>query len=464
MDTAFEPSTCEQIPYFAEDSGAQLHNGCILWRSSGDERVDVAPDVADFLGLVDGERTFQDLFSSVLDRRSYELDDAYAFFKSILQLMKCGILRTHVAPLKTGGAVRDLRRFHLPDCMHVEVTDNCNLRCAYCYRDAKGQSAPNYMDTGKLFPLIDELAGFRLSILEITGGEPLLHPRIFDILEYCHRKLSRFSLLTNGTLVNEETAAILSTFKDKMVVNVSLNSHLEREHDRRTLTGGSWAKTRNAIRLLSSQRILVRAAMVMDEGNWPHLEETILLARELGAVAFSCSPVIPLGRGRDAFIPWALDAQEVRLRDGEIKEKYKEFLHVLSSEEVARSQGKGGCGLGHRTYAMAPNGDIRLCVSMDPQIGVIGNLFKMDPLDVFSNRLCALSQELLPPSRDVCETCPSVEFCTGCPLRGLTASPGHPDCRWRSHPSVKEWADLVEGPQNDCAQGEGHEQSLSDRH
>ncbi len=82
----------------------------------------------------------------------------------------------------------------------VVVTRRCNLRCGYCY-EHDTVSPPVAYD--ELCRRIDAL--HRLKVVHITflGGEPLMHPRLPDLVAY-GRRHSNVSITTNGFLLSEE--------------------------------------------------------------------------------------------------------------------------------------------------------------------------------------------------------------------------------------------------------------------
>jgi len=61
----------------------------------------------------------------------------------------------------------------------------------------------------------------------------------------------------------------------------------------------SFDKVTRAIKLLSDSGIFVRATMSVSPENFGDIENTLLLAKKLGARVFGYSPIIPFGRGKD---------------------------------------------------------------------------------------------------------------------------------------------------------------------
>jgi MoaA/NifB/PqqE/SkfB family radical SAM enzyme len=91
------------------------------------------------------------------------------------------------------------------------VTRTCNLRCIHCYTDSEARkySGELSLDEGKA--LIRDLADFQIPALLFSGGEPLAHPDLFELVAAARTAGLRPTLSTNGTLITDETARRLKT-------------------------------------------------------------------------------------------------------------------------------------------------------------------------------------------------------------------------------------------------------------
>ena len=88
----------------------------------------------------------------------------------------------------------------------VEVTDRCNLSCPTCY----ASSAPNYgrhrtlEEINKMFDTIVENEG-EPDVVQISGGEPTVHPQFFEILDLAKSKpIKHIMLNTNGIRIAKD--------------------------------------------------------------------------------------------------------------------------------------------------------------------------------------------------------------------------------------------------------------------
>lgn len=95
----------------------------------------------------------------------------------------------------------DLKGFYL------EITSKCNLRCLHCYNESG--ILKNEISFELFKRLIDEFD--EKPDITFSGGEPLLHPDIWKMLEYAQDKINNDSvLITNATLITDEIAKKLT--------------------------------------------------------------------------------------------------------------------------------------------------------------------------------------------------------------------------------------------------------------
>ena len=89
------------------------------------------------------------------------------------------------------------------------VGRRCNLHCVHCYSDSENRAYPGELTTEQGFALLDDLADFRIPVLLLSGGEPLMRPDLFELIAYARSRGIRTTLSTNGTLITADVAARL---------------------------------------------------------------------------------------------------------------------------------------------------------------------------------------------------------------------------------------------------------------
>ena len=97
--------------------------------------------------------------------------------------------------------------------------ENCNLACEFCYSwNLEGQ-----LDLSDIQRITHENP--QHSIIELGGGEPLLHPEIGDIIVYLTREAGKnVPIATNGTYVPDTFCSLPEQAKNRMCVQVSLHA------------------------------------------------------------------------------------------------------------------------------------------------------------------------------------------------------------------------------------------------
>jgi MoaA/NifB/PqqE/SkfB family radical SAM enzyme len=114
-----------------------------------------------------------------------------------------------------GTRVRELRSIAKalvstghPFLAHIIPMRRCNLDCGYCNE---------FDDTSKPVPLeeikrrLDLLADMGTSIITISGGEPLMHPDLDEVIRHIRRRGMVAGLITNGFFLNKERIERLNT-------------------------------------------------------------------------------------------------------------------------------------------------------------------------------------------------------------------------------------------------------------
>lgn len=88
----------------------------------------------------------------------------------------------------------------------IEVTDHCNLKCPVCYADS-GPHRPGYRTLESIEAMLDAVVANEgePDVVQISGGEPTLHPGFFAILDAARRRPIRHLMLnSNGIRIANE--------------------------------------------------------------------------------------------------------------------------------------------------------------------------------------------------------------------------------------------------------------------
>lgn len=120
-------------------------------------------------------------------------------------------------------------------CINIlEVTNRCNMCCNTCYANSgKGKD----LDFKKVKEMIDfgaECENGRGEVLQISGGEPSIHPDIIKIIRYAREKYQYVMLNTNGIRIaeDEEFVKELSEFKGGFEIYLQFDSFKDEVYEK----------------------------------------------------------------------------------------------------------------------------------------------------------------------------------------------------------------------------------------
>ena len=109
-------------------------------------------------------------------------------------------------------------------CIHIEITNACNLVCANCTRFVGHHRKPFFMSLNEIQTAIESLEGFPGNI-GMMGGEPTMHPKFHDICKLFQKFIpdkKRRQLWTNGFKWGKHEKIIYETFYK---YNILYNDH-----------------------------------------------------------------------------------------------------------------------------------------------------------------------------------------------------------------------------------------------
>lgn len=132
----------------------------------------------------------------------------------------------------------------------IEPTTRCNFTCGFCAGRAMAQGDLDWADFTRFLDAHPDLAH-----VELQGeGEPMLHPRFFDMVDACRARGIRVGLITNGSLLSDERVARLLG-AGLASIHVSMESSDPGQFE--AIRGGKFAKVRQGLaRLVDARRAL----------------------------------------------------------------------------------------------------------------------------------------------------------------------------------------------------------------
>jgi heme d1 biosynthesis radical SAM protein NirJ len=171
----------------------------------------------------------------------------------------------------------------------------CNLTCKHCYSISADADFAGELTTPEVFAVMDDLQSFRVPVLILSGGEPLLRPDLFEIAARSRAMGFYTGLSTNGTLIDAALAdRIAGAGFD--YVGISLDG-LRATHDRFRRKEGAFDASLAALRLCRDRGIKVGMRFTLTQDNARDLPALIALAEDERIDKFYLSHLNFAGRG-----------------------------------------------------------------------------------------------------------------------------------------------------------------------
>jgi radical SAM protein with 4Fe4S-binding SPASM domain len=255
----------------------------------------------------------------------------------------------------------------------VELTALCNQKCGYCYngwREDAGKSVGS-ADGEQLLQRLRRLFGaWEVDHVTLTGGEPLLHPRLFEVLELCRAERVGVQIISNGGMVTEAIAKRLGEQRLRFV-QVTLNGPDAALHERH-VGEGHFEKTLRGVRLLQQARVPVVGCVVVTRLNARRVGEIFELWRSLGVehIAFSrfspagyaVAQVAELLPGREDLIEALEQAHACAEQGMRVSSTMPIPPCAVEIERFPRiAFGFCAVGSGEQELALSPSGQLRHC-------------------------------------------------------------------------------------------------------
>lgn len=171
----------------------------------------------------------------------------------------------------------------------------CNLTCKHCYSISADKDFPGELSTEEVFATMDDLKLFRVPVLILSGGEPLLRPDIFDIAHRAKAMGFYVGLSSNGTLIDESNIEHIAAVGFDYV-GVSLDG-IQETHDKFRRMAGAFDKSMHGIRLCKAVGIKVGIRFTLTQDNAHDLPKLLRLMEEEGLDKFYLSHLNYAGRG-----------------------------------------------------------------------------------------------------------------------------------------------------------------------
>lgn len=175
------------------------------------------------------------------------------------------------------------------------ITRTCNLRCVHCYSDSQAMGYPGELTWEQMESVVSDLAAYQVPSLLLSGGEPLVHPRFFDLVEKASSAGLKLTISTNGTLITPEKAALLKK-ANVAYVGISLDG-IGKIHDEFRRKDGAFDAAVRGFRACHEVGQKTGLRLTLTRHNVENIERILDFIEEEQIQRVCFYHLVPAGRG-----------------------------------------------------------------------------------------------------------------------------------------------------------------------
>lgn len=363
----------------------------------------------------DGSRTDNEIFDTV-GLHGEMRQDALALFG---EASKRGIIQDYnpqqfvvERSVECADNPKNSKHSALLRSVYLKLTDECNLRCKYCYSGSG--KASDILTIDALRKIAKQVAEISTSVeYVLSGGEPLLHPQALDFADEVYASGNAVQILTNGLLINTDDIARRIADVTNLV-KISVDGTTEAVH---SISRGknNLHQVEHSIGLLIKHGANVRVAMTVTKKNMHNLAN---MSAKWGSY-LTLQPLFKFGRGKGKS-NIALTGEEYYQAMDEVQ-NIAPMGNVATVLENLRGRGVKKCALAEREISISETGDVYPCQLLHFPEYLAGNIHVDSLADIYYKK------PVLNNLRKI--NVDTIEECSKCPIRLICGA----GCRARDY-------------------------------
>lgn len=289
--------------------------------------------------------------------------------------------------------------------VHLNMTGQCNLSCAYCYAKERKKSEDENLCVSEYIQIIDDIVLINKdATITFTGGEPLLNNDTFIIAQHCKDNNISTFLLSNATLISSDNIEKIHSLFDS--IRISVDGCSDAVHDR--LRGhGNFKKTMRSVELLEKSGANFSIAMTVTQWN---IHEIQSMADRFGS-RLTFQPLYEVGNARGQSLGITGTEYFEALQKAQNVEPYGKLAQRLAQ---MKNRGCTRCAIGEGEISISETGDVFPCHMLHVPRFCAGNIRKQRFKNIYE--LSSVLQEIRQLSvntRSECRHCPVRLLCAG---------------------------------------------------
>ena len=225
-----------------------------------------------------------------------------------------------------------------PKPVDLNITNQCNLRCSYCSHFSSGADFGKDLPTEEWLQFFEELNDCAVLDVCFSGGEPLYRKDFKELVRGVVKNKMRFSVLSNGTLINDDLVEFLKSTGRCNSFQVSIDGPGPESHD--VCRGqGSFEKALNGLKCLIKHKMPATVRVTIHKHNLKTLDRVAeLLLDEIGLSSFSTNSASYMGlcRQNEADVQLSVEEySEAMVKLLELNKKYNNRIGAQAGPQAS---------------------------------------------------------------------------------------------------------------------------------
>jgi len=285
------------------------------------------------------------------------------------------------------------------------IIHSCNLCCKHCYQE-DNTAAMNYDSMLRFLDKYGEYVALHSyePQINLTGGEPLLHPDFYKIAGEIRRRNIRLGILTNGTLIDPEAAKKLAALKP-VFVQVSLDGPKQIHGEIRG--EGAFERALKGIDLLKKEGVRVLVSFTAMKSNYTSLKELAKICKSHKVDKLWWDRGVT--DDENLFLTTE-EFKQISEEAAKLSRRYKNLNCGRALQGLPTDTCGYQCSAGKRLLIVLANGDMMACRRLPFVIGNISEVEKLEETLRNNQIMNELSSSRIPSD---CTGCRHLSKCRG---------------------------------------------------
>ena len=314
--------------------------------------------------------------------------------------------------------------------IYFYLTEGCNCKCRHCWITPKyevgGKGKWPYIALPEFKKVIEQGLKLGLSSVKLTGGEPLIHPEIMEILAYIEKTELRLIVETNGLACSSEIATAIKRCSNSFV-SISLDGAKAETHNWIRGVDNAYNGALEGVRNLCEVGIRPQLIMSLVKRNKNQVEDVIHLAEKIGAESVKFNLVAPImDRGEQMaeqdeilsiqeFIELGKKIEHELQAKTKLRLSYSHPFAFKSLSAIFEKNDRGRCGI-FGIIGVLGSGKYALCgIGENVPEMIFGDVNKDKLTDIWHNNtlINEIRQGLPEKLEGICGDCIMKKMCLG---------------------------------------------------